>query len=293
MKITWLIAFIQELVVSVFTGKTPFAHTLKHLNSQAPMYQWGNLGYWQGNAQYDTAAQALADELLQSMNPITEKDTVLVLGCGHGEELRHWSASQVAQGDTHIAIGVDIDSVAIDSARKLNPGAQFFIGGADQFLESAKDKQQHFDLICALDCAYHFNGRANTWQLAYGQLAPKGVLAISDLVIADGAHLGFKQTILLKFASAVFSIPFNNWMTSQAYQQELEDMGFEIQYSHACGNEVLDGFYDFTQGPLFEHASVPKSWMLKSKITAHLIKKLRDHSLIDYQIIQAQKIYDK
>lgn len=288
MNITWLMAFLQELLTSAFTGKTPFAHTLKHLNSQAPSYQWGNLGYWQGCMVYATAAQALADQLVYGIDVKNNKESVLVLGCGHGEELRHWSASRVCSDKG--AYGVDIDPAAIDSARKANPDAMFFVGDADGFLVSAKGKQQHFELICALDCAYHFQGRANTWQLAYEQLAANGVLALSDLVLAEGAHSGIKQTLWLKFASAVFSIPFNNWMTSQAYQQELEYMGFEIQYSHTCGDEVLDGFYEFTQGPLFEHASVPKSWMLKSKITAYLIKKLREHNLIDYQIIQAQKI---
>ena len=291
MNITWLVAFLQELLTSAFTGKTPFAHTLKHLNSQAPGYQWGNLGYWQGSMAYATAAQSLADQLVHGIDVKTQKESVLVLGCGHGEELRHWSASRVCNDKQ--AYGVDIDPATIDSARKVNPDALFFVGGADGFLASAKGKQQHFELICALDCAYHFQGRINTWQLAYEQLAANGVLALSDLVLAEGAHFGIKQTLWLKLASAVFAIPFNNWQTCKEYQQELETMGFKIQYSHACGNQVLDGFYDFTQGPLFNDAQfnrVPKSWMLKSKITGYLIKKVRDQKLIDYQIIQAKKI---
>lgn len=302
MKITWLAAFFHELISGLFTGKPPFSNTLKHLNSQAPMYTWGNLGYWGENKTYAAAAGALADELLKDIDKdidecVTRIDmnapkAILVLGCGHGEELRHWATSKPAYA-AYTMSGVDLDSSAIDIARQNNPAGQFYLGAADQFLKDAQNRQQSFDVICALDCAYHFENRSHTWQRAYEQLAPNGVLAICDLVIADNAKLGVKPRLWLKLASAVFSIPFQNWVSSEEYQKTLEAMGFNIKHSQSCGVEVLDGFCEFTQGPLFNDANVnhdPKSWMLKSKITGYLIKKLRDRSLIDYQIIQAQKI---
>ena len=298
MKITWLLAFFHEVVGCLFTGKTPFANTVKHLNSQAPKYHWGNLGYWREHTAYAPAAQALADELLKDIDREgidkegeVVSEAVLVLGCGHGEELRHWATSKPPHV-TQAMYGVDLDAGAIEKARECYPQGVFDVDTADHFLKDAKTKQQSFDVICALDCAYHFEGRAQTWQCAYDQLAPNGVLAISDLVIADNVVLGIKSRLWLKLASAVFSIPYKNWLSSTAYTNELSVMGFNVKHSQSCGVEVLDGFCEFTQGPLFndpKYNHVAKSWMIKSKITGYLIKQLRDRKLIDYQIIQAYK----
>lgn len=284
-------AFFQELIQCLFTGKSPFANTLKHLNSQASQHHWGNLGYWQGSDDYAGAAQALADELVHGVN-MQQAKPILMLGCGHGEELSHWAKSGFYNRDSAI-YGVDLDKAAIKVATECNPEAHFWMGSAQQYLQHAKGIELSFDGILALDCAYHFDHKFHTWQLAYERLSPQGLLAISDLVLVDNITLGFKQKLWLKLASLVFSIPYENWISSKQYEQRLESMGFKIQRSQLCGAEVLDGFYQFTQGPLFNDSAfnkVPKSWMLKSKITGYLIKKLRDRNLIDYQLIQAAKV---
>lgn len=291
-------AFFSEFAKGLLPSHTPFAQTVRHLNAPDDQKHWGNLGYWVSTnnqafaSNYSAAAQALADELI----PLTVTDdveTMLVLGCGGGEELRHWRQSLTNLAYME-AWDTDDASLALAKTKSSNLQSTFEHRSAEYLAQSIPtgypaQKGQAFDLISALDCAYHFQNRSDIWRGAFSSLSAHGCLSISDLVARECRHdLTFSQRTWLQLASILFSIPNENWVTAKDYQADLKRIGFNSVQVHECGEAVLDGFVRFTQSDRFNR-DLPKTWQVKSLITAWLVAQLRKRKLIGYVIIQAKK----
>lgn len=249
---------------------------------------WGNLGYWPVNKtdhlpSYEMAASRLADELVSGLqlNQIQDQASLLVLGCGYGEEVRHWSSS----APKLIITGVDPSSDAVKTARRHLPETRLFNVSALSYLDSLKDER--FDLVCGLDCAYHFKDKYKTWQLVHACLIDRGVLAFTDLVIKSPPST-LSAKLWLRVCSTLFSIPFTQWQTLEEYQQSMQEIGFSVTTKEVISTEVLDGFCNYVSSPSFSHFESYQG-RLKSRVTAYLIGKLRAHNLIDYVLIQAEK----
>lgn len=306
-QILWVGIFLAELLFCLLRNKKPFSDTVQHLNWPDDNSHWGNLGYWpnhkkiepgqqQGSAQYPLAARQLASQLITNL-PLQNIETVLVLGCGAGEEVSYLSEqllinreqnSENSQVPIVSMEGWDLDHTALNVAQAKMPHQQWKHQSAECLLEIKY--QRRFDFIYALDCAYHFKSRQCIWCYAYDALTSGGILAVSDLCLHPDTDkfLSWKHKGWLRFASIMFSIPRENWLLQSDYIAEFKNMGFEVLGQQECGQQVLDGFVQFTQGEQFNR-TLPKSWQLKSLITAWLIKQLRRRQLISYFIVQLKK----
>ena len=290
-QLLWLWHFFVELILSAVRRQPPFSQSSKFLNYPNENSHWGNLGYWvtannksEKILDYSAAAQQLAKELIYDL-PISKPESMLVLGCGAGEEVAYWSRHFPTLRNIQ---AWDIDKQALAHAEKKLPNVHWYHRSAELLSTKCNDSTDlNFDLVCALDCAYHFKQQNQIWAAAYTRLSSHGVLAFSDLVLADG-YLSFWDRAWLRFSSFVFSIPYENWKTQSQYDQNLNEIGFKYIEIIPCSEQVLDGFVKFMKSENPNH-DLPKRWQLKSRITAMLIKKLRSRKLIEYVIVQGQK----
>ena len=82
--------------------------------------------------------------------------------------------------------GFEIDAAAVVHARSR------LAGFANVSLDLAQADQrtitEHCDRVLALNFAYHFASRINFFAMAASTLHPGGVLALTDIGLADGAH---------------------------------------------------------------------------------------------------------
>jgi len=279
----WTLLFIQELFASLIGRRAPFEQTKTLLNHSDPTLHWGNLGYWPVKPElgqelpldYQQAAAYLADQLLLTV-PLDAAHRVLVLGCGSGQEVLHW---QPAFRQTVEIEGWDTDAAAIATAKQNQPQHCWRTQSASMLIA----QPNQYDLICALDCAYHFPNRKRLWQAASASLTYQGRMAVSDLVVVK-QHLTLTDRLRLRFAAAVFSIPYENWITAEEYQSQLQRADFDVEQIRFMGEQVLDGFVHYVQDKHFGEG-LPKRWQLKSRITKRLIQWLRKHALIDYAVI--------
>ncbi len=284
----WTLLFIQELFASLIGRRPPFEQTKTLLNHSDSTQHWGNLGYWSAKPDlgrehlldYQQAAATLADQLLLDI-PLDAVHHVLVLGCGSGQEAQHWQSTVLQTAEFE---GWDTDPLAIATAKQNQPQHHWRNQSASK-LSIHTEHTSQYDLICALDCAYHFPNRERLWRAANTMLTPQGRLAVSDLVVAK-QHLTRTDRLRLRFAAAVFSIPNENWITAEEYEDQLQQADFDVEQIRFVGEQVLDGFVHFVQNKHFGEG-LPRRWQLKSRITKRLIQWLRKHGLIDYVVIVA------
>jgi microcystin synthetase protein McyJ len=209
-------------------------HERALLNFGFPGSTWGNLGLWTDAGQdYPSAAQALAVRLAERAQ-LRPGCSVLDVGFGYGDQLLVW---RQRYGVGRIT-GIETDANGISVAcAKLD-------GFADVTLHldtgNLQTPQLLYDHVLALDCAYHFTPRSAFFARAMRSLQPGGVLALTDLVIADGTTSAQHARL-----AKVCRIPMENLLTQRDYARGLTELGFCNIRLEALDEEVLRGFTRF------------------------------------------------
>ncbi len=215
---------------------------------------WGNLGLWPDEVQgsdYAGACTALADRLAQAAG-LQRGTRLLALGCGAGEELRHWQRrfaladsvglepdaarrAMARPGDAAGHIGISDDSVS--TPRLLDAPASQLLGAAGE----------GFHAVLALDSAYHFGQRARWLAQAHAALRPGGRIAFTDLVLEpSGALQGLGAAALRRMARRP-AIHIPELMPRAGVMAALEAAGFTDLQAIELSHEVLGGFVRFVK----------------------------------------------
>ena len=204
------------------------------LNDGFPGSTWGNLGLWRGPEQtYPEACEALALKLAEEAR-LKPGCSVLDVGFGYGDQLLVWRQRFAVARIT----AVETDAAGVAAAcRKLSGFPDISVLHDDGKLRLPDER---YDCVLALDCAYHFDPRSAFFAHASRTLHPGGRLALTDLVLADGA-----RPALLSPLATMCRIPADNLMTQPAYRQALLDMGFCNIRFEVLDREVLGGFAGF------------------------------------------------
>jgi microcystin synthetase protein McyJ len=249
------------------------------LNSGFSGSTWGNLGLWTNTSQsYPSACQALAVKLAECAQ-LKPGCSVLDVGFGYGDQLLVWKQRFGVGRIT----GLETDPAGVTEARcKL-------AGFADVSLHldtgNLELPQAHYDSVMALDCAYHFAPRSAFFALALHSLHPGGVLALTDIVVADGASSAQHARL-----AKVCRIPLENLLTQQTYRRALTDLGFCNVRFEALDEEVLRGFSRFALGLLRRRGTAALSaGGLKILVTAAIATWLGRKQKIHYMLVSANR----
>ncbi len=248
------------------------------LNHGFPGSTWGNLGLWTGVQDYPSACRALAIRLGEAAQ-LQRGCSVLDVGFGYGDQLLLWKERFGAGSIT----GIEIDAEGIAEAhRKL---AAFTDVSLHRSNGNSSPLKERYDRVLALDCAYHFAPRSAFFTHAFQTLRPGGLLALTDIVIADGVSSAQHARL-----AKVCGIPPENPLTQTAYRQALIDLGFRNVRFEILDEEVLAGFSRFAARLLRRRTLAALSaGGLKVLATAAIIRWLQRGPRVHYVLIAAER----
>lgn len=248
------------------------------LNHGFPGSTWGNLGFWTDAQNYPAACRALAITLAGAAQ-LQPGCSVLDVGFGCGDQLLIWKQ--------HFGVGritgVETDASAVSVA--LGKLAEF----TDVSLHLGNGNwgplDESYDRVLALDCAYHFALRSAFFTHAFQTLMPGGMLALTDIVVADDTHSS-EHARLAKLCG----IPPENLLTQTAYAQALTNLGFTAVTLQRLDEEVLSGFTRFATRLLRQRTLATLSvGGLKVLATAAIIGWLLRGPRVHYVLITAKR----
>ncbi|KAJ7038134.1 S-adenosyl-L-methionine-dependent methyltransferase [Mycena alexandri] len=215
-----------------------------------PRTEWLNMGYWK---------VPLALKLLQAAG-CKPGGRVLDVGHGSGESLilllthpdvprpahltgitsleSHYTRSQARVARLNQTVPVD-----------LYAGDAIYRPGSRNHPIDPSSEQPKFDTILALDCAYHFQPRAEFLRQAYDRLNPGGSIALADICFAPGAL----QTRWTRFVTMILRLglmPAENMISTDEYLAQMRQVGFIDVQLEDITEDVFPKFISFlaTQG---------------------------------------------
>ena len=294
-------AIIREGLASIVEKRSPFGLTRKHLNQNNGNSLWGNLGLWTSSSEpYHIAAKRLAKTVGETAQ-LGEKDNILDIGIGSGDQILLWLE------DFYVAkvTGIEPDSAGFLSASqrlKVFSNAIIIHGGFEKDeINSPTIHQQislHQDLfgssqskcnkVLALDCAYFLPNPPFFWNTIADNIKALGTVTLTDLMLAR--HLNIRERILLRFISWLTRIPYSNWQTEQQYFQRQGIDRFNARVTRDLSVEVLDGFAAFFENQRkLNIENCPRHELVQPELTSLILKYMRRKNMIRYVMIHALK----
>lgn len=217
------------------------------LSTRAPTERglWLNLGYWREARTLDDACVAMAD-LLAERADMTGADAVLDLGFGFADQDIRWAQTRAPR--TIVGLNITASQVAVARARVADLGLSDRIDLREGSATAMPLPDAAFDLVTALECAFHFRTREDFFAEAFRVLRPGGRLVVADILpmptASDwGARL--QQRVSWTLVAGKFPIPKENIYTRQEYGTRLAACGF-------TGVRV-DSIRDEVYGPMHRH----------------------------------------
>lgn len=259
------------------------------LNTQPPTTAWMNMGFWtpqlaRSQLDFPLACQTLAEQLYSAAG-LKPGMKVLDVGCGAGQstllllgEFKPTVLHAVTSLPEEAAFGAERLEQRLQEERK-DAEARVKVWAQDviEWLRSGEGDGEKYDVIFALDCAFHFSDRAEYIQLAAKRLNPGGRLAFVDLLSAypspspnpsSRIKLGYppypddapslSRRMKHSFTCLLASVkPANLWPVDR-YLSELINRGdFQVEKvkMHDITADVFPGFARFLHGFATEGAA--------------------------------------
>jgi ubiquinone/menaquinone biosynthesis C-methylase UbiE len=210
------------------------AHGLKLKTGREPL--WINLGYWRDVELATPDSYARWPELLiqAQMNLATllaetaklvDGDEVLDCGCGYGDQDILWLEKYQPRRIVGIEITKELVRVASERVRLLNfeDRVEFRHASATKIPFSPKT----FDVVLALQCAFHFDTRETFLQEAARVLRPGGRIAIADMFCTEKPNLSLLRRLHQSRYRRMYHVPSANLWTHDEYKATLERLGFQ------------------------------------------------------------------
>lgn len=285
---------VVRVILQLSRDKSEKVHTSREayhafsslmLNTRPPTTEWINMGWWTSSlngkdaaqrtddCQFPDAADQLARRVLSCLDrdagsaaalsaipaPEIRPQRVLDLGHGNGDSLL--LISQLLKPD--ILHGVtSLSAQAQRAAQRAGNHARVFCADAVDWLVQSRDCLEQYDVIVAIDSAYHFSSRQRFFQAAHSRLAPGGKLLLFDLFAAYPypptgspyfqpckstplpAPLSWVHKVKKIATLALTGVSQKNLFPFAAYATELEEAGFQMTIADVTAH-VFPGFSQF------------------------------------------------
>lgn len=196
---------------------------------------WVNLGYWRDVESCTvenyvrwpellTQAQVHLATLLADTAELVESDEVLDCGFGYGDQDIFWLEKYKPR--RIVGINITREQVRIASERARILGSENRLKFLHASATNIPLSSQAFDVILALECAFHFDTREAFLQEAARVLRPGGRIAIADMFCTQPPNASPLRMLVQNLFRRRFSIPYANLWTREKYRETLEGLGF-------------------------------------------------------------------
>ncbi|KAJ9468860.1 hypothetical protein DIPPA_52146 [Diplonema papillatum] len=245
---------------------------------------WLNLGVWTRNGEesYSDACKSMAQMLGRAVK-LSPTDTVLDTGFGRGEQCKFWFEEF---GIRSLAgINISPEEVSAAKVKVSNYPAKLVVASATCFPPSIRSER--YSKVVSLDSAYHYSpSREAFFREAFGVLEAGGSLGLADIVaVSDTRSWSPFSRLLLKFVCFASTLPMENLVTIDHYENQLRNIGFKEVSVQSIGSSVFPGFAAFVDSHRKRFPAVP----LKYRVAAWLCSLVFERKILDYKIVVAKK----
>ncbi|KAI8584556.1 hypothetical protein K450DRAFT_216885 [Umbelopsis ramanniana AG] len=231
-------------------------HTLYNIDV-SPQGYWFNMGLWdEKNMVFADGCRALVHKVIDALGgqDKVRNTRVLDVGFGCGD-----SCFMMAEEYGCNVVGITIEDSQYEIAQgrllkltdTLNSKINLLKGSATDLskLLNPKDK---FDIIVAVDCAYHFDTRWSFLRSSLGHLSHSGQIGLFDVAIQPNAfNHPLKRWLFDKICSGG-NIPVQNMVNADEYEAKLQEIGYvDIHIERIDVERVYGGLARF----LKQHAA--------------------------------------
>ena len=223
------------------------------LSTRAPTARglWLNLGYWREARTLEDACTAMAD-LLAERAGMSTADRVLDVGFGFADQDLRWARHPGVRAIT--GLNITASQVAVARARVAEAGLADRIDLREGSATDMPLPDAAFDVVTALECAFHFDTRERFFAEAFRVLRPGGRLVVADILpmpAAKGVTTRLKQRLSWAMVAGKFPIPRDNLYTREGYAARLGTCGFTAA--------AVDSIRDQVYAPLHRHLTRDRS----------------------------------
>jgi cyclopropane fatty-acyl-phospholipid synthase-like methyltransferase len=212
---------------------------------------WVNLGYWRdvehvaqhniGRAAelLENAQRAMA-ELLARTGQLRKTDVVLDCGFGYGDQDILWAENHCPR----LIRGLNVSKLQVELARQridrlgLDTTVDLRLGSATQIPFAGSE----FDLVFALESAFHFDTRHKFLAEAFRVLRSGGRLVLADILRASTRPPSLFEAAVHRWGRRAAVIPEDNVWSPPAYQTALCSLGFRDIVVESIADHVFRPF---------------------------------------------------
>jgi ubiquinone/menaquinone biosynthesis C-methylase UbiE len=212
-------------------------------NSLGEKAQYLNLGYWaNGATTLDAAGEAMAD-LMAKTAMLTTEDDVLDVGFGFADQDLFWNRAYQPKK----IVGLNLNERQIHAARlkaaaEKASNLEFVVGDAVKMPFADRS----FDVVFALESAFHFRTRDAFFREAYRVLRPGGRLVMVDLTGLEKTK-SLKEQIVESFGRSFLQNPIENLYSRKVFCERMTGVGFQSASVESIWHAVYPPFISFAQ----------------------------------------------